>query len=563
MRAIAFLILSSLSYFIMKNRLLVSLWFEWNLFALAAIFFTTFLLAGCGAPRIETDFDEVLVPAQREKRGFWGFVGVDGEMKIEPSLPNPPSVMWQGWATVKEAGTGQGFHYVRRDQALTEATYVAAGPFNDGRALVVNEAFTLNLINEELEPVKSIEQAWLAKPMVEKRIAFKDASGNWGFLDEAGEVVISPQFLYAFSFRNGLAKVVTYAEGKVAQGLIDQTGQWVIGPDATFSYLGHHHEGFISFAKEEGWGFLNREGEIEIGPQAEWTSLSRYVNGYAAYAQNERWGLIDRNGEKVFTHKFTHPPMFFDGDIALQHDGRSLREARPAIVTLRGELRLTEVRSGWPLTPMINGHGFVTGNGHAVWVNEKGEIDPEVSYESVSKDFYLNLSRYGFAFHPDEPICATSPALVESLPKTLVRIEEGAWAIGGLVPEQGVAAARWRGATDTEPEVNHTGYISLNLTEESLGAAYPVKINAILHLNRDQTTIREVTVEVALTGDRDEQAFREALIEAIAALPGVSQTSSRSYEIFSLANPEAGSLRVRNRSYGKRIELEWKPAHEN
>lgn len=515
--------------------------------------FLSISLIGCGGGEGRpTDFDEVLIPVQKEKRGFWGFMRLDGEIAIEPSYPDLPSTMWQGWATVKGAGSSNRFHYIRRSGELSDQTYTSVGPFNDERAFVVNDEGSLMLLNEELEVVKTLEDIWLLRPMIEDRAAFKDASGLWGYLDTEGNAIIKPQFQYAFSFREGLAKAVVVQGEKVAQGMINSSGEWVIGPDSTFTMLGHLSEGKIAFSRGSGIGFLDTEGQVVIPPNPSWESVDRFINGYAAYQQDQVWGVIDKNGERVFSQRYSHPPRFFDGEISLQHDGRTLSSARPILVSLEGNQILTSVKSGWPLTPFIDGYGFVKGDS-ARRINAAGELGEEdpLNYNGVSKDFFNHLTATGFAIDPDAILTAYSSEVASQM----VRVVNDNWMIGGMQPALGIEVCRWQhlGDDDVDRMIDN-GYVTLKLLEEATPLGSGLSLSASFSLNREKE-IRKVRFNLRLPEGKKEEVLAN-LIQRIAAFPDVTQTSTNSYETFDL--PSGQQIRLRKRSYGNDIELRWR-----
>jgi hypothetical protein len=66
--------------------------------------------------------------------------------------------------------------------------------------------------------------------------------GKWGYIDQQGNLVISPQFTSADSFSDGLAQV--RVNGKY--GFIDPTGKMAIPPQ--FDQVDSFYEGLAAYA---------------------------------------------------------------------------------------------------------------------------------------------------------------------------------------------------------------------------------------------------------------------------------------------------------------------------
>ena len=101
----------------------------------------------------------------------------------------------------------------------------------------------------------------------------------WGYADDAGALVITPQFAEARPFgADGLAIAIADVGGVRRQGMIDHTGRWVIP------------------ARSE--------------------QLRRFSGGLAVFARGDRYGAIDRTGREVIAPAFTMLQDFADNGLA-------------------------------------------------------------------------------------------------------------------------------------------------------------------------------------------------------------------------------------------------------
>jgi hypothetical protein len=140
---------------------------------------------------------------------------------------------------------------------------------------------------------------------------------KYGYIDEAGRMVINPMFESAENFSEGLAGVCIgngcyYSrpsdkpkqEGK--WGFIDKTGAMVILPQ--FQYASAFHEGLAAVSVGGKWGYIGKTGRFAINPQFD--SASEFDNGIASVglktagtspmSEKYQYGYIDRNRKFVW-----------------------------------------------------------------------------------------------------------------------------------------------------------------------------------------------------------------------------------------------------------------------
>ena len=160
---------------------------------------------------------------------------------------------------------------------------------------------------------------------------------KWGYINQAGEIVIKPQFDSAEEFSEGLA-FVRYANREkplkpgqttpeliLGAGFIDETGNVVLELESP-SYLGgdNFFEGLTKFWSGESgrslYGYIDKTGKIIIKPQ--FTYAYEFVEGLAAVCVDEKCGFIDKSGTFVIAPKYRVTFPFSDGFavVGLDHD---------------------------------------------------------------------------------------------------------------------------------------------------------------------------------------------------------------------------------------------------
>ena len=117
------------------------------------------------------------------------------------------------------------------------------------------------------------------RPLVNGRRAYKDlANGLYGYINEKCEVVIPARFLKALDFSDGLAAVMIRDDNVEKWGFIDTAGNVVISP--TYSYVpGAFHEGFATVSKKtRKLVYINKKGEVVSD---EYDIAGCFTGGYA------------------------------------------------------------------------------------------------------------------------------------------------------------------------------------------------------------------------------------------------------------------------------------------
>jgi len=171
-------------------------------------------------------------------------------------------------------------------------------------------------------------------------------SDKWGYIDQSGKVVVTPQFYYAYPFSDGFARVGILPEGKVItstaaiteilwyaeykyawkgeiqdvlvnMGYINEKGKVVI-PPGQFDRCEDFSEGMAEVMLATKGGFIDNTGKIIINPVYE--SVWPFSQGLAAVRTTDKlWGFVDKTGTMVIKPQFDKVTRFSKGS-ALVHD---------------------------------------------------------------------------------------------------------------------------------------------------------------------------------------------------------------------------------------------------
>ena len=137
---------------------------------------------------------------------------------------------------------------------------------------------------------------------------------KWGFIDNAGKVVIEPQFLEAHGFSDGLAAVKPL--NNAWWGYIDETGKLIIQPVPSSFMAGEFSEGLAPVgihepASVERVGYIDKTGKFVISPQFD--KAYAFSGGLARVQYDGKYGFIDRAGKFVLDPVFDDACDFADG----------------------------------------------------------------------------------------------------------------------------------------------------------------------------------------------------------------------------------------------------------
>lgn len=197
-----------------------------------------------------------------------------------------------------------------------------SGAINDKGEIVITPLFDKVWANSEGTPVMvSLDKKkgyidLQGNIVIELKYDYKDAmtfdscglaavavNDKWGFIDQKGDFVVSPQFDNVYSFRNGFAPVILNHKW----GYIDSKGKLVISPQFN-SGSGFYKDGLAIVWIDKKCGYINTSGTFVIKP--EYTDANGFQNGLAAVKKGRKCGYINQNGEIVIPLQFSNAGGF-------------------------------------------------------------------------------------------------------------------------------------------------------------------------------------------------------------------------------------------------------------
>ncbi len=142
-------------------------------------------------------------------------------------------------------------------------------------------------------------------------------TGDWGYINEKGEVVIEPKYKSAYNFSNGLARISLENEDRQRlTGYVNQKGNIVIEPQ--FIEATDFHEGLAKVRTPESDKkkisfYIDTRGKKVFEVEEYKFKKIHFSEGLAPFYQNGKWGFVDKKGNIVIPNKFSGVSSFSEG----------------------------------------------------------------------------------------------------------------------------------------------------------------------------------------------------------------------------------------------------------
>lgn len=247
-----------------------------------------------------------------EQGGLWGAINRQGELILPHSLFEVTDFS-EGLALVRGEG---GYYFINADMEDAFGLRWSGGhPFSEGRAAVLD--ITGSYIFIDTTGKQAFAGSFSdAMPFCEGRAAVGDTrTMRWGYIDTAGNYLITPSYTIARQAGEGLCPVYLPDSTSFYRfGYVDFDGTVVI-PGQFVDAL-PFSEGLAAVKvnmaaeadwvteKDYKWGFINRAGEFVIEPQ--YDMVTPFKNGVSKVSTGgaklllQKHGYITTSGEYIF-----------------------------------------------------------------------------------------------------------------------------------------------------------------------------------------------------------------------------------------------------------------------
>ena len=217
--------------------------------------------------------------------------------------------------------------------------------------------------------------------------------GMSGYINAKGQIVITPQWIFAGDFSEGLAAVPIKKskpsgageEQKLPWiGFIDKSGDVVLEPDC--GYARSFSEGLAAAEKDGKYGFIDKSGEFVIPPRYDF--VSEFSEGIALVAFFEPYGTlreksyyIDREG-KIISDETMYASSWFSGGLGPAGIGES-PDRKFGYINIEGEFVIEPVFEY--ARNFSNGIAAVKMDGKWGFIDKTGDITIEPRFEDAGE----------------------------------------------------------------------------------------------------------------------------------------------------------------------------------
>ncbi|MBT1711194.1 WG repeat-containing protein [Fulvivirgaceae bacterium PWU5] len=167
---------------------------------------------------------------------------------------------------------------------------------------------------------------WVVSATFEDAEAFSNGyarvkkAGHWSYIDKDAKLVTGFRFDKVYNFDGEVARVgIADEQDRLSYGLIDVTGQWVKKNE--FDEIGEFSDNGLALAQAHNgdWGFIDKKGQWVIQPT--FGGLHEFHGGLAMARSKGKWGYIDKTGTWVIPAIYNHATSFQEGIASIRTNG--------------------------------------------------------------------------------------------------------------------------------------------------------------------------------------------------------------------------------------------------
>lgn len=232
---------------------------------------------------------EMVVEKEKRSYRFFGYINKAGEIAIQPIFMQAGRFT-EGMARISmEGGYPSRYGYIDKSgKIVIKPQFSHAGEFSEGLAMVqvdvgpedakvgyIDKAGNLAIPPRfDDNSTSDLSEVFIYTSSISDRdfsegLAAVKLNGRWGYIDHTGQTVITPQFVYAGKFKEGLAPVAIKKARKRAYGYIDAKGNMVIPPQ--FEMALEFRNGLAQVGSIKSNGDFDKRGYIDKMGKYIWT----------------------------------------------------------------------------------------------------------------------------------------------------------------------------------------------------------------------------------------------------------------------------------------------------
>gem|GEM_PF-6000004 len=205
--------------------------------------------------------------------------------------------------------------------------------------IVHNEIGRLAYFNSKGERLTPFKYTVIAPFRQEEYTTVKDTTGNFGFIDKAGNEKLFPPEYIIGTLTEGMASFMLNNK----EGYIDTNGRIAFFKTYQFPLSLGYSDGLINIKESQmgKWGFYDKEGIVTI--PFIYDDVKNFRGGYCVVSKNEKYGLINKKNETILNFEYDGLEYVNDSLIIAKLDGKR------GIITVNGYLIVPYLYDGYTI----------------------------------------------------------------------------------------------------------------------------------------------------------------------------------------------------------------------
>ncbi len=191
-------------------------------------------------------------------------------------------------------------------------------------------------------------------------------NGLYGYVNSKGEIVIKPQFEFAYDFSENLAMI----RDNEKLAYIDRSGNIVLQTDYV---AGESFQEGLAVVVKDGYGFINKNVKTIVEPQYDYAL--GFSEGMAVVTKDGKSGFIDKTGKLVIEMKYDNAGSFKEGLAKVSIGSKNY------YINPNGEITLTV--DAEMVYDFSEGMALIRKNEKYGFIDNKGQIIVQPIYEEA------------------------------------------------------------------------------------------------------------------------------------------------------------------------------------
>ncbi len=372
-----------------------------NIFDFTAIIIVCICLLSCkqqGGDKVE------YFPVKLDKEERWSMISVDGEILYKDEFENAPTVVVNGFFTIREGDTYSVYEALKEPKLIAEGLQEVGIMCNEGLMPITQSNSRISVINKKgdeefvLLPFEGKEIIRCDIKYSSGLLVVQTEDGKFGYIDTEGNMVISPNYTNAFPFINDYTIVNKAGEKDILEWyVIDKEGNIKLKIDDKYKprMIGDVYIKddlvLVTCSGGDKLGFLNLRGDF-ISLPSKVCDVKDFNNEVFVFENKEgKCGVmsLDDNMTQLIRPKYDNITIISTNEYFVSYNDKNyvVNKEDERIIDFQDYTFVRYMNS--PFTGIILPKNYFVGDGDVgYFVDKKGK--------KTSKTEFYDIAFYGF-----------------------------------------------------------------------------------------------------------------------------------------------------------------------